>query len=1177
MSGRGLLEALLGVAYEDASDQDRDRREGAGGRDAGSGADSPTTGTTPDATPSDAPTSGPRPAAAPAVMPGAMLPPGSHALTTADLPAAPAAPVARVGMLGGPIGQPAASAPPATAPPVSAVPVIPPPGAVASPRPAGASVGDDLLFAPRPHGTHASPAPDAASTEAGEIPPGHVVGRFPPPAAAPAADATVREPVSPDVASTAGPRDADDVTEAGESSPRAGSVPRTRVGMLGGLLGLLEEDAGLDVQDPNVHVPSPAGDTLASTPVVPVVPSGVHAGVAQGDLDHADDAPDSVVEPGSSAMLAGGAPALAPPGLTPPSAGPGGSAGTMPAPPSVGVLPPPPTALGGVGVPPPPVLAAAIPPPPVGTVAVRRRDLEDIATNLQSFDVGRRRRALRDLLDGSLDEHVLGVVATSLQDPEVDVRLLAIQVLERAPAQVPVSALDAVAFDADPAVRASAVGLAGRMVNPAVVETLGRQLVDESDAGVLASGLDAFSSTARAVDLDDEAVDGICTTVGVLAERHHESLRRPLRTLARTLHNGDLVHRLGLPDAAVRAGAAVLAFESGQDVAHRALARLVADDHSVVRGFANAAVARLRGVEESPPVRPTPEPDAGHVRRSRDEADPVIEAVIPGLVDALDDPKQAIRDQSRRALASMPRTQVVDWTWTRSRSADRDELHRLLTAALELDLGEVAEPLGRAVLRVTEERLDQRVIESARAFLPFREVAAQWRVSGDVSQRCDGVRLAALVEAPSTEAIRDGLADPSAHVRSTAAQVAAVLEVGGELAEVLLALVTTDGSRRVRIAAIDALRQAVEDDRVEAARRALASADGDVRLAGLELLPPEGDAAFEILSSSIRDEDVRVARRAAAMFVEHRAPEALALLWGQVRGSRGVTRDLVLDALRDADVSSLRRLAIQAAEHVDPLERVAGIAGLAALGSAERHRLLQGLEDPDARVRIEVLEALSDQRDPAAASAALDALDDPDPHVRATAVRVLVDLDDDALGRLVAAMDDPAEVVRSAAIEALRTSRSPGLVELLVEELARPAHRMAAADLLAGRQDAIDQVFEVVASLSEGDERRLALTDALRRSGEVARLVHRLDSREGQVRREALDRLGLVGGPGEVDAVSERLRDPDANVRVAAIELLGTLGGERAVDALRGAFGNDPDMDVVAAAERAYRRLSGAG
>jgi len=115
------------------------------------------------------------------------------------------------------------------------------------------------------------------------------------------------------------------------------------------------------------------------------------------------------------------------------------------------------------------------------------------------------------------------------------------------------------------------------------------------------------------------------------------------------------------------------------------------------------------------------------------------------------------------------------------------------------------------------------------------------------------------------------------------------------------------------------------------------------------------------------------------------------------------------------EVSSLRSTLVTSP---DPDEREEAAFFLSALDDEKGayQALLLGLQDPDAAVRLSVVEALEDFDDQLTPAALEPALSDPDPEVRFEAVSLLGDMETpDALAAVRGLQDDPDEDVRSLA------------------------------------------------------------------------------------------------------------------------------------------------------------------
>lgn len=808
----------------------------------------------------------------------------------------------------------------------------------------------------------------------------------------------------------------------------------------------------------------------------------------------------------------------------------------------------------------------------------------ELVRSLTSFDVGRRRNALLTLLDRPLDRELATAAASSLRDPETGIRLLALQVLERAPELAPGDALEVAMLDPDAEIRRRAVSLVGRTGDLAFLPVLQERLEEETDEDVLAAGLAAVADLFRvAGDRAGTAdLDRVSATVGHLRSTALPQLGRELQLLSRTLDAGEVRHRLGDVDEPIRIGAALLALGSDSEDSLRALARLVTDESARVRQLAMTAVSRLRSEDEgsggpAPTVRPQDHGSGGSDERpmSRAVADEVQSALLPGLFEALTDPKQEIRDQARNALSLVDRDRLVDWVETVAPRADAEELVRVIGAARRLSLDETIPTLVSAAMTHTTGREAAQLAEALRELPAVSDLLVGWKASDAPEARADAVRLASLVGTDVTAAVLDGLQDPNANVRLVAID-AARGRIDDRLAEALLGLIERDPSTRVQVAALEAFRDAPARERTAAARVASESLIAEVRRAGLGLLAPEANEEFHLLAGALRDSDPSVVETAARLLSATGAPEATASLWSEIRGASGESRRLMLEILRAEQPEVLSRLAQRAVESMDAAERAAGLSALAMLGNGSVvEQVLVALGDPSVDVRLEALRALAVDAGSVGTAPLTAVMRDADARVRSQAVEVIAAAEDEnTLPLLLDALDDPAETVRLATRRALGTLRSPAAVDLLLEALERPAHRAAAVEALAALGEmATGRLVRALVSTS-GDVRE-SVREALLRSGVIERTLRNLGAPRPARRLAALTLLRAVRPEGVAPAVAERLEDPDPEVRQEAARLLGELGDATVVPALQQAFVNDPDMDVVAAVETAYRRLGG--
>jgi len=209
--------------------------------------------------------------------------------------------------------------------------------------------------------------------------------------------------------------------------------------------------------------------------------------------------------------------------------------------------------------------------------------------------------------------------------------------------------------------------------------------------------------------------------------------------------------------------------------------------------------------------------------------------------------------------------------------------------------------------------------------------------------------------------------------------------------------------------------------------------------------------------------------------------------------------------------------------------------------------LVRRLEDPDAAVRIAVIEALVTLGDRKAVAPLLARLDDPDAHVGRGAIEASVKLGGKlALPMLLAKLDHPDTEVRRAIIRAL----------------GQLGEKKAVTPLLARLDDPEPRV-------------RRAATEALARLCDkraVAPLLTKLEDPEAAVRAAVIEALVTLGDKQVVPSLLAKLDDSQAEVRTAAIEALVTLAGKKAVRRLLDNLDN-PDAEDRAATAAALHTM----
>ena len=203
------------------------------------------------------------------------------------------------------------------------------------------------------------------------------------------------------------------------------------------------------------------------------------------------------------------------------------------------------------------------------------------------------------------------------------------------------------------------------------------------------------------------------------------------------------------------------------------------------------------------------------------------------------------------------------------------------------------------------------------------------------------------------------------------------------------------------------------------------------------------------------------------------------------------------------------------------------------------------------------------------------------PYDRADAAEALPEHgSDEALRALAhAALYDPSQIVRDAALDAIGEWDFETLVEILQEHPESNVRRAAAAAL--GRLQDLRAVEPLATALltDEAAEVRQESAKALRRLGDteaVSALIQSLrEDEEEDVRAESATALGVLGDERAIQPLLEALEeDPSALVREAAAKALGLLRSSSALSELDTARTEDESQDVRHAAAGALNRYT---
>lgn len=815
----------------------------------------------------------------------------------------------------------------------------------------------------------------------------------------------------------------------------------------------------------------------------------------------------------------------------------------------------------------PPVQPPARPPPDPPQVAIAQ---------LKAPAVERRRAALRSLSLLEMSPAAYAAVAGALQDPEHDVRSLALRVLERDPAHAPLDAISGAALDADPGIRARAMALLGRSGNAAVLPSLIDRIGGEEDEAVVGAALGGVARLLSSIDpthLAQYTAENVSRSVAGLSPLVRSRFRREVGLIAVGFPESWIIDGLGSADSSLRRGMAILGSERGSAHALNALARLTADDDGEVRDLAIDAQSKATFIE--PPATHTSTTPFGTESESNGFDNELEQVTIPVLMTALKDPQPAVRERAEAALRVIKPARIASWLVPQITAAEAEEAAHLADIALRLNIAEAVPPLVDHVLELEPGLARERLSSVLRGFSGIDELIASWQSDPDGERRVAAIRLAGLVGSTGSSGIDAGLRDPSATVRLASIE-AAGSDLSGDTGSSLIATLSSDSSTGVRLAAARAFLGAGLEDRVRVAEVALRDTDREVRRTGVELLSGASGGETSLLVTALQDTDQEIAGRAATVLSQAPGPEALATLWNALRSTSTDVRQTIIDALLSFGPDVLGRLAAQAYESTDSNERALGLAMLVRLGNGGSHELLiDSLSDPSTDVRAEALAAIIGRPDAMDIDAVGARVRDPHAQVRALAVSALASVDDDrSLPYLLDASQDPVEEVRSSARGVILERRSSSVAQMLINALGTPNLRRTSAELLTQMGEVATDALVGALVGADPDLKRI-IGETLSSSGAAENLIKELSGRSVAQRERAIDALGAMRAPHAVDALIARLEDPDGTVRSKAAEVLGDLGDVRAVEPLKRVFVADPDMDVVAATERSLRKLTG--
>ena len=403
------------------------------------------------------------------------------------------------------------------------------------------------------------------------------------------------------------------------------------------------------------------------------------------------------------------------------------------------------------------------------------------------------------------------------------------------------------------------------------------------------------------------------------------------------------------------------------------------------------------------------------------------------------------------------------------------------------------------------------------------------------------------------------LEDPDETVRAEAATIVGrmrAVEAADTLEEWL-----TEGDVRTRVAAARALGELGRREATPALIRALGDATASVRVAAIEALSAlGGDDVLAPILGRLDDTESSVRVAAAEGLSALGDPRAVVPLIGRAGDDSADARRAAyaaLGELRDERALSVLVLGMQ-----DSVEDVRLMACL-ALGQLRSTRaigpLRAALSQPDVRLRVAALEALTPIEGAAASEAILDALVGVS-GTRATAMSALgrraeLRVDPDLSLRFVDRLDDArgphvtSLAIGLAEVAAAQPDRRviPALLQLLSREQAGAAPALLALARIGGDR----ALVAISAELQRGEGRHQAAAlgaleaffDLHGPDGRAAdALLAAIPTAENAHQVRMIELLGRTGVARAAPTLRPLLTHPEADLRRAALTALGRIG-----------------------------------
>ncbi|NLE87595.1 MAG: HEAT repeat domain-containing protein [Myxococcales bacterium] len=462
------------------------------------------------------------------------------------------------------------------------------------------------------------------------------------------------------------------------------------------------------------------------------------------------------------------------------------------------------------------------------------------------------------------------------------------------------------------------------------------------------------------------------------------------------------------------------------------------------------------------------------------------------------------------------------------------------------------------------------------------------------AQRGSGPEFVATLRATASLAQRGG--------EGRAALAAKLAHLPALARKRLLDLAASDGEELVnRRCAVSLLGLLGGED---AARVAVAALGDDRVLEEAEVAVCDlGEAATAVLARAVQASEgseraaaVELLGRVAADLDERARAEAVRVIRGSLQDESLEVVRAALDVLGDmGDASCLHAVGALLSEGTDPLVHRPGEGALAALAQRWPREALAVIEAPGtdpypALVMVSALGQLARVTEdaPLSVERCVPRLCGGLSHARAAIRRVALEGlaalgDHTCAEEVVFALTDEEPEVRTAAVQALGRLRAPdgtavGLEQLLaILDSGRDTELMAMAAEALGDLGPPD-MLQGLAPLARGSDPRVAVAAVeaiarlpMPRRLEVLRPV--LDHRDAEVVKATLRALGDERDPRVLVQVGRCLDHESWDVRRQAADMLGRLGGEAEVQLLRARLEAEQEPLVREALQRALEEL----